>query len=167
MMPDGNEIYFGRVVGNNTAVAIVVTRFVDGAYTEPELLGPEVNSGQSRYNAFVAPDESYLIVPVVGREDSLGGTDYYIVYRDENDRWSEPVHMGDQVNSPAGQEWSAYVSPDREVLFFMSNRIPDDEADAQLTYADLRRRHNEPRNGNPDIYWVSAEIIDTLRPDGF
>ena len=42
------------------------SRFVDGAYAEPELLGPEVNCGSNRFNVFVAPDESFAIVPDVG-----------------------------------------------------------------------------------------------------
>jgi len=32
--------------------------------SEPVRLGPEVNSGRTRFNAFIAPDESYIIVCV-------------------------------------------------------------------------------------------------------
>ena len=60
----------------------------------PEKLPPQVNSGRSQFNAFVAPDESYLIVPIEGRSDSIGGCDYYVVFRNPDDRWSEPINLG-------------------------------------------------------------------------
>lgn len=156
-------MYFTR--GND----IFRSRFVDGAYTDPEKLGPSVNCGRAQYNAFIDPDETYIIVPAFGREDSQGGTDYYIVYRDKSDKWSEPIHLGDKINSAAGQEWSPYVSPDGKIFFFMSNRMAENALDANspLSYRLIRERYHQPQNGNPDIYWVSASFIDTLRPEGF
>ena len=92
------------------------------SYSEPEMLPEQVNSGQLRFNAFIARDESYIIVCVWGREDSLGGVDYYVVFRSPEDVWSEPINMGETVNAAEGAEWSPYVSPDGEHLFFMSSR---------------------------------------------
>ncbi|MEE8526791.1 MAG: hypothetical protein V3T72_22890 [Thermoanaerobaculia bacterium] len=46
---------------------------LDGAYAEPERLPPQVNTGRDRFNAFIAADESFLILPIFGRDDSLGG----------------------------------------------------------------------------------------------
>jgi len=145
------------------------SRFIDGRYTEPEKLGPNVNCGRAQYNAFIDPDETYIIVPVFGREDSQGGTDYYIVYRDDSDNWSDPFHLGDKINSAAGQEWSPYVSPDGKVFFFMSNRMAENASDATtpLSYRQIRELYHRPKNGNPDVYWVNASFIDTLRPEDF
>ena len=67
------------------------------------MLGPEVNCGSNRFNVFVAADESFAIVPALGREDGLGGVDYYVVFRSEDDTWSEPVNMGGR-DQPSG--WS-------------------------------------------------------------
>ena len=33
-----------------------------------------------------------------------------------------------------------------------------------MTYADLQRLHQEPMNGNSDIWWVKAAILEELRP---
>jgi len=159
-------LYFTR--GDNTAGTnfIYRSRLAGGQYTEPEKLGPQVNSTRAQYNAFVAPDESYLIVPVFGRADSRGGTDYYIIYRDPNDSWSDPVNLGDRINTRQNQEWSPYVSPDGRYFFFMSTRIKSAgiSPDGRLTLGSLIRMHNEPEHGNPGIYWVSAGFIEELRP---
>ena len=135
----------------------------NGTYSKPELLPEQANSGRSQYNAFISPDESYLIVPVFGKEDSYGGTDYYIVFRDENDNWSEPISMGPKVNFADPREWSAYVTPDEKHLFFMSARVPENAKTEIVNYAQMSEIFNSPQNGNSHIYWIDAGIIEELR----
>jgi len=158
-------MYFTRNKIGSRASYIYRSRFKDGKYQEPEKLGPEINSGPAQYNAYIAPDESYIIVPTVGREDSYGGTDYYISFRNPDDTWIGPVNMGDKINSRRGTEYSPYISPDGNYFFFMAVRaLDDDEATAEnLTYEKLITYHNEPQRGSSDIYWVSTKFIADLR----
>ena len=161
-------IYFSRVGEEPEIEYIHRSRWGDGAYEESERLPVQVNSGKTQFNAFVAPDESYLIVSVYGREDSLGSIDYYIVYRNDNDEWSDPVNMGEKINTPGAQEYSSFVSRDGKYLFFMSTRLPEDDSGSQpYSIEALNGIHNGPENGNSDIYWIDAGIIEELRPEGF
>jgi hypothetical protein len=138
---------------------------IDGKYQEPEKLPPQVNSGLTQYNAFVDPDEKYLIVPVNGRKDTFGSTDYYVVYRNPDDTWTEPVNMGNKINTVSGLEFSPYVSPDGKYFFFMSTRIPEkEEWPEELTFSLLKEMFNKPGNGNSSIYWVSSEFISDIKP---
>jgi hypothetical protein len=158
-------LYFTRE-GEDGVSATWRSRFVDGAYSEPEMLGPEVNCGSNRFNVFIAPDESFAIVPNVGREDAIGGADYYVVFRSEDDTWSEPINMGPTINQPQGREWSASLSPDGRYLFFMSSRAYG-ETEIPLTsksITQLLQLSTEPGWGSSDIWWVSAEVIERLRP---
>ena len=137
---------------------------VDNKYQEPELLPINVNIGTARFNAFISPDESFIIVPSFGMQDSFGGTDYYIVFRNENDKWSKPINMGIQVNSANGQEWSATLSPDGKFLFFMSGKIPENiQLNKELTKITFDELNNSPQNGNSDIYWISTGFIQRLK----
>jgi len=158
-------IYFTRE-GEDRVSSTYRARLVDGVYAEPELLGPEVNCGSNRFNVFVAPDESYAIVPAMGREDSLGGVDYYVVFRSEDDTWSEPVNMGEKINRPEGREWSASLSPDGKYLFFMSSRATDDTSLPLTgrTINELLTISAQPGQGSSDIWWISAAVIEELRP---
>jgi hypothetical protein len=160
-----NTIYFTRE-GEGRISATWRSRFVDGSYTEPEMLGPEVNCGSNRFNVFVAPDESFAIVPAVGREDSLGGVDYYVVFRDRDDTWSEPINMGPAINQPDGREWSASLSPDGKYLFFMTSRAYGETQNplGATSITDLLDLSIQPGRGSSDIWWVSAEVIEQLRP---
>lgn len=162
-------LYFSRASDNPQVEHIYRSRLVDGQYGEAEKLPDNVNCGKTQFNPFVAPDESYVIVSVWGRDDSLGSIDYYIVYRNDDDEWSEPVNMGAKINTPGVHEYSAFVSRDGKYLFFMSTRTPADEDPENSTYSleDLTRIHNSPENGNSDIYWIDAGIIEELRPEGF
>ena len=161
-------LYFTRGTEGGEESYIYRARLENGRYQEPERLGPEVNSTPNQFNAFIAPDESYLIVCTGGREDTRGDTDYYVVFRSADDRWSEPVNLGDRVNTPGGGEFSPYVSPDGKYFFFMStrfgtrDRIPD-----TLTWKYIQEYRTMPEIGNAGIYWMDASFIQALRPEGF
>jgi hypothetical protein len=161
-------MYFTRKDQDSPIHNIYRSRLKNGKYTEPEKLPDQVNCGLNRYNAFIAQDESFIIVPAVGMPDSYGGTDYYIVFRNEEDQWSDPVNMGEQVNTRASGEHSAYVTSDGKYLFFMSTRLmPDDKKPVRLTYKTLITLYNQPQNGNSDIYWMKADFINELNHAGF
>ncbi|MCK5521210.1 MAG: PD40 domain-containing protein [Candidatus Marinimicrobia bacterium] len=172
---DGNEffptttrdgtLYFTRAEKGTRIHYIYRSKFVDGNYQEPERLGDKVNCGTNRFNAFIDPDERFIIIPVMGMEDGLGGADYYVVFRDTNDRWSEPVNLGPKVNQDRGAEWSPYISPDGKYFFFMSSRINklDGSVDNFPTYRELGKLFNKPGNGNSAIYWMRADFIFKLQ----
>jgi Tol biopolymer transport system component len=105
--------------------------------------------------------------PQPGQEEKSGW-----VYQDiwamdrEGDVWSEPINLGEAVNQPDGREWSASLSPDGKYLFFMSSRTTT-EAGLPLTgrtMNELLEISAQPGQDSSDIWWVSTEIIERLRP---
>lgn len=155
-------LYFTRNEAGSRLNQIFRSRYINGSFQEPELLPEQVNCGTNRFNAFIAPDESYMIVPAVGMEDAFDGVDYYIVFRDEKDQWSEPVNLGAAVNADNPGGWSPYVSPDGRFFFFMATRTTEIER-ADWDYETLVTLYNSPNNGNADIYWTSTRFITTLK----
>ncbi|MFC1898094.1 hypothetical protein ACFLYJ_00835 [Candidatus Cloacimonadota bacterium] len=158
-------LYYTGVDTEKRVNIILRSKWENGKFADPEILPDHINIGRSRYNATISSDESYLIIPVFGAEDSYGGTDYYISFRDENDNWTDPVNMGPKINTEDNREWSAYVSPDGKYLFFMSARRDMMEDPETITYSYLKEIFAEPQNGNADIYWMSAEIIEELKKE--
>ncbi|MBN1300485.1 MAG: PD40 domain-containing protein [Melioribacteraceae bacterium] len=151
-------LYFTRDIGRESY--IFRSKLVGGEYTEPEKLNDKINSTLNQFNAFIAPDESYIIIPVFGRQESIGATDYFICFNDGNDDWTDAIHLGEAVNSDSRQEYSPYVTRDGKYFFFMSSKFNKEKFDATGT----REMHNSPENGNPDIYWISADFINLLKP---
>jgi hypothetical protein len=155
-------LYFTRNAPGSGLNKIYRSRLVDGIYQEPELLPEQVNCGTNRFNAFVAPDESYMIVPAAGMSDAFDGVDYYIVFRNSEDQWSEPLNMGEKINLDNARGWSPYVSPDGRFFFFMATRTQEIE-EADWNYSRLKELYTSSGNGNADIYWVDAGIIKELK----
>jgi Tol biopolymer transport system component len=162
-------LYFTRDDHKTGISYIYRSRFKQGAYSEPELLPEQINAGRSRFNAFITPDESFIIIPIFGMPDSYGATDYYVSFRNKDDQWSEPINLGNKINSKSRWEYSASISPDGKYLFFMSSKIDTSLVINHdiITMNDLRELASKPENGNPDIYWIEAAFIQKLRPEGF
>ena len=154
-------MYFTRAEKGSRINNIFRSKFVNGKYQEPEKLGREVNCGTNRYNAYIDPAERFIIVPATGMEDGIGGTDYYIVFRDENDKWSRPINLGEKINSVRGAEWSSYISPDGKYFFFMSSKTAS--INEKPSYRTFKELFNKPQNGNSDIYWVKSDFLFELK----
>jgi len=138
--------------------------YKEGTYVDGKKLSEHVNCGVARYNAVISPDESFIIVPAFGMDDSFGGTDYYIVFRNSDDEWSKPINMGDRINSADPREWSAAFSPDGKYLFFMSARgMKNSQLPEELNAKTFEQLNNSPQNGNSDIYWIKTDFIKNLK----
>ncbi|MCP4291907.1 MAG: hypothetical protein GY780_08745 [bacterium] len=162
-------MYFTKAPKGAPAV-ICRSRLVNGAYAEPEELPVAVNCAESSYNAFVAPDESYLIACIRGKEKSLPVAGYYISFRNADDQWSEAINLGPHINKAESAAGSAYVSPDGKYLFFSANWPIDKGSlfgEEGLTYQGIQDSAGLPALGSSDIYWVSASFLDDLRPAGW
>ena len=108
-------------------------------------------TGLTNGDPYISPDESYIIFNSI-RDGGFGGSDLYICFKQSNGEWGKEIKMGNKINTEAMERFPN-VTPDGKYLFFMSTRLIKD-ADA-----------NSPGNGNGDIYWVSASIIDDLRKE--
>ncbi|WP_271767856.1 TolB-like translocation protein [Aquimarina algiphila] len=119
------------------------SRLIDGKREKPKPFGKEINTGSMNAHPFIAPDESYLIWD--GERDSgYGDSDIYISFKQQDGSWGAAINLGDKVNTE-GWEAVACVTPDGKYLFFNRNMNPENY-------------------DNVDIFWVDAQIIETLRP---
>ena len=134
-----------------------------GGWLEPEVLPEQVNAGASRFNAFVDPDERYLITCVAGHAESIGAVDYWIAFRDADDTWRGPVNLGADVNVAGREGWSPYVTPDGRWFYFMTRRRGV-SAGSPLTYKGLVELHNSPGNGLGHLWRLPADFLLDLDP---
>lgn len=123
-------------------------------YDAPVNLGTGINSPEAEFNAFIAPDESYLIFSSYGREDDLGGGDLYIAFRNPDGTWGQAKNMGAGINSNK-LDYCPFVTPDNRFLFFTSERlIPDLEQNTRFSLSRLHQLEDRFANGLGDVYWV-------------
>jgi Tol biopolymer transport system component len=132
-------LYFSVFETHGSPGDIYRSKLVTGQYTPAELVEYSISTEFNEHDPFIAPDESYLIF-VSDRPRGYGRSDLYISFRIEDGAWTEPKNMGEEINS-SGFDFTPILSPDSSYLFFTRNI-----------------------NGNGDIYWVDAKIIEELKP---
>ncbi len=135
----------------------------EAAWTPAEKLPPPFNMDARQANPRVDPEGRFILVPLMGRSDSFGGTDHYGYFRREDGTWTEPVHLGPAVNSAARDEFSINLSPDGRVVFFGSDRALPRLEGRPLRFADLLAERTQPGNGQTTLWWVDAGFLWELR----
>jgi hypothetical protein len=151
------NLYFTRENGD-TKDDIFVSKNNNGQFEAPSVLPPEINSGGYDFNAFIDPDESFIIFSSYKRKDDLGGGDLYISTRKDN-VWQPPVHFENGINSPA-LDYSPFVSFDKKYLFFTSKRsFIKFPLKTRKTLEEIEKQYLSPGNGSDDIYIVTMDAI--------
>ena len=161
--------YYPSLTKNSTIyftshdMKICRSEFTNGSYCEPEILSDSINT-RAEYNAFIDPDERYLIYTSHSWGHAAGRGDLFIAFKKEDGSWTEPKHLGSNINSSA-IEMSPTVSLDGKYLFFSSMRTIDEyNTNPVKTYKQLLQSFQKPQNKKLDIYWVNTNFIKNLRP---
>jgi hypothetical protein len=118
---DGNEAFWtstrpGGFGGND----IWTSRRVDGKWSAPENLGPNVNGPGDEHHSIPTPDNRSLYVTSI-RDGGYGGDDSYITTRDADGKWGPLVNLGPIMNGPGDDRCPAWT-PDFKIFLFDSTR---------------------------------------------
>ena len=162
-MSKSGEFFFTLMSGRPERDGIYSSRLRNGVFSEPERLPATVNVRQGSFDGVVSPDGSYYIVNVYRKEDSLGETDLYVSFRDNQGSWTPLKNLGPGVNSKLN-EGSARISADGRYVFFTGYFGNVNLFGDHPTYDDILNSRIKPQCGNSDIYWVSGRIIEKQRP---
>lgn len=151
---NGNLYFTASLEDSRGKEDIYVCRFADGTYQTPENLGDSINSTLFEYNAFISPDESYIIFGSFGRDDGLGGGDLYIARKDDNGIWAMAKNMGAAINS-VNLDYCPFVTSDGKHFLFTSNRFnPLITSGSKKNYKLLQNLSESIENGLGNIYWM-------------
>jgi L-ascorbate metabolism protein UlaG (beta-lactamase superfamily) len=138
---NGTLYFMGYTLGPLNDYGIFRSELVNGEYAKPDLLPRSINLPPFlNWEPFIAPDESYLLFSSNRRDPDHDAGDLYISRRQSDGSWTDPVSLGEPINSPS-QERLPGVSRDGKYLFF-TRWTPD---------------HGE------DVFWENAASITALR----
>lgn len=159
----GNLYFTAQYNGGVGKEDIYVSTFLNNQYQKPAALDTTVNSSTYEFNAFVAPDEKYILFTSYGRKDDSGGGDLYISLKDEASKWKPAIHLK-ELNS-LQLDYCPYVSPDGKSLFFTSERhqLPTTFLKKKASIMEITSFYSSPLNGTGNIYWIDFEkLVKTL-----
>ncbi|QBA65535.1 exo-alpha-sialidase [Muriicola soli] len=132
---------------------IFLSEYASGQYQTPTPLDSTVNSTLYEFNAYVNPDESFIIFSSFGREDGYGGGDLYFSEKSAHGSWTPAQNMGPELNSEF-LDFCPFVDQKHGNLYFSSDRtdqIPVSVESAQ----DILNEANKTLNGMGNIYRIN------------
>jgi len=158
MASNGNLYFSATIADDDSEIDVFVSKLVDGKYTTPANLGPQINGkGIVNIEAFVSPDGKFLLIGAFGRPDSVGSSDIYVSYN-QNGTWTAPLPVT-AINTPA-REYSPRLTPDGKRLIFTSERgMGTDKRDKAWTMAEFEQKSGSIWNGLGNIYSVPIEVL--------
>jgi len=137
---------------------IYMSKNINGKLSSPIALADTINSEGYEYNAFIAPDESYLIYGCYNRKDGLGSGDLYISYNTK-EGWTKAENMGKKVNSTK-MDYCPFVDTKTNTLYFTSKLDrTNTNFKKPLTINELVTAFNKYDNGLSRLYKISIEEL--------
>ena len=156
-MPDG-KMFSGVSVANN----------VGGVWSKPKALEIQNDYNYSeRANYFMANSHRTLMLSVE-RDDTRGSRDLYVSFMKPDSSWTEPVNLGDNLNT-ASEESAPFLATDNETLYFASSGFSGyGGADLYVTKRldDTWQNWTEPQNLGPDVNSKLDDLFFNIPSNG-
>jgi hypothetical protein len=118
---NGNFYFTCDVRGTKGKDDIFFSRFEGNKYAVPVSLSDSINSDGYEFNAFISPDESYMVFTGYQRDDGIGSGDLYISYKNSDGVWTKAKNLGAEVNS-SKMDYCPFVDTRTNSLYFTSKR---------------------------------------------
>lgn len=96
-----------------------MSTFKDGEYEKPVSLEVENEYNYSPKADFFLTPNGDALIQALERDDSYGGRDLYISFKESRVKWSEPKNLGGILNT-IGEEASPFLAKDNKTLYFSS-----------------------------------------------
>lgn len=135
---------------------IYVSTLINGKLTLPNVLPDTINSEGYEYNAFIAPDESYIIFGCYNRKGGFGSGDLYISYNN-NGKWTPSENLGNDINTEK-MDYCPFVDTKTKTLYFTS-KLDNTNTDFErpLSIKQLMEEFNKYDNGLSRLYKVAFD----------
>jgi outer membrane protein OmpA-like peptidoglycan-associated protein/tetratricopeptide (TPR) repeat protein len=145
---------------------LYISYLTKNGWSEPENLGPNVNSEFWESTPSLSPDKRdlYFSSNVPG---GFGGKDIWVCHRGDNGRWGEPLNLGSEVNT-AGDESTPFIHADNQTLYFNSNghSCYSDKPDIFVTRKLPDGKWSKPENLGYPVNTIDDEPSLVVASDG-
>ncbi|WP_373520884.1 hypothetical protein [Aquiflexum sp.] len=153
---NNGDIYF------NTGAGDILKAVKSDSSHLVEKLPDIINLNKSVSDPFISPEEDYLIFRGNNLEDRIGITDLYISFNINNE-WTEPINLGEPINSSA-REMSPFVTSNGAFLIFASTRLMKEfETKPGESISPFMEKSTSFDNGRWNIFYTSTTFIEKLR----
>jgi hypothetical protein len=155
----GNLCFTRDGAGSKGKDDIFYSKWQNGAYTIPVSMSDSINTDGYEFNAFLAPDESFLMYTCYNRGDGFGSGDLYISFNKGNGIWSRAENLGAKINDST-MDYCPFVDLKSGILYFTSKRNAiQKQTGKRRNAADLLKEMNQYENGLSRVYRVDVRSV--------
>ncbi|HEX5170343.1 MAG TPA: OmpA family protein [Cyclobacteriaceae bacterium] len=155
--PDGKSaiiVLGNKYLANGKMMAgVSISSNVGGTWSKPKALEIKNEYNFSEKANFFLTNNRRTLIMSVEREDSEGDRDLYVSFLQSDSIWTEPLNLGNVVNS-AGEESAPFLASDDQTLYFSSNGFSGyggSDIYVSKRLDDTWTNWSEPENLGPDI----------------
>lgn len=145
---------------------LYISYLTKNGWSEPQNLGPNVNSEYWESTPSLSPDKRdlYFSSNVPG---GFGGKDIWVCHRNEKGKWGEPLNLGAEINT-AGDESTPFIHADNQTLYFNSTGLPgySEKPDLFVTRKLPGGKWSKPENLGYPINTIDDEGSMIVASDG-
>jgi outer membrane protein OmpA-like peptidoglycan-associated protein len=160
LSPDKRDLYFAskRPDGYGGSDLYVSHRTASGRWSDPENMGPEINTAGDESSPFMHADNQTLYFTSNGHP-GYGGDDLFMVRKGPKQKWSQVHNLGFPINT-IENEGSLVITADGKTAYYASDRS-DSRGGLDLYSFELR----------PDVrpvrtLWVKGRVLDNKTSHG-
>jgi len=154
LSPDKRDLYFasrrpGGFGGSDIYVSHMQT---NGRWSEPENMGPSVNTSGDESSPFIHADNQTMYFTSSGLQ-GYGDEDIFIMRKDSTGKWTKPENLGYPINT-ISHEGTLFIAADGSTAYYASDRS-DSRGGLDIYSFDMR----------PDIrpnktLWIKGKVYD-------
>lgn len=154
LSPDKRSLYFaskrpGGLGGSDIYVSHLQS---NGRWSEPENLGPEINTPADEFSPFIHADNQTLYFTSNGLP-GYGDEDIFIIRKDASGKWGAPKNLGYPINT-INEEGTIFVAADGKTAYYSSDRS-DSRGGLDIYSFELREDVRPFKT-----LWVKGKVFD-------
>lgn len=175
--PTGTRIYFTSIrqggfdfkddmaAANDWGEDIYFAELVNGQWSQPELLPAPINSMGDDFGSSFTGDGQTMVYVKCGDTESVGNCDLYITQLDGT-TWTQPVNMGNIVNSTSWDSQPTINSDGNRIIFTSAREGGYGGSDLYMTEKNHLGDWGIPQNLGSTVNTPLNDNSPYLAPDG-
>lgn len=151
---DKRDLYFAsrRPGGFGGSDLYVAHLGANGRWSEPENLGPGINTSGDEQSPFIHADNQTLYFSSNGLP-GYGDADLFVSRKDDEGKWSKPENLGYPINT-LDREGTLFIASDGKTAYYASDRA-DSKGGLDIYSFELREDIRPHKT-----LWVKGKVFD-------
>jgi outer membrane protein OmpA-like peptidoglycan-associated protein len=170
--PDNNTLWVEGLYNSDGSYqsdqGISVSYRTSTGWSLPKKIDIKNYYNRNEYESFCPTNDRTVIVMSVQRDDVIGKKDMYVSFLQDDGSYSEPLNMGNVINS-YDEEGTPFIASDNKTLYFYSMTEPgygDADIFVSKRLDDSWTKWSTPQNLGPKINTSAWDVYYTVAAKG-